>query len=273
MGYVFDYQDALAYDQWVKNQANQVALELEGRLMLSMIQPLCGKRLIDIGCGTGHSLLPFQGKGAYLTGVDASPYMLDIAQARVGSRVDLHRAFAEDLPFDDNYFHYACLCLTLEFVEDPLKALEEACRVTKDGVFVGLLNKYALKTLQRRVKGFFRPSLFNHARFYSIWDVKEMFRMLLGNVPMCWRTVCLLPGRSHRLISRVENSPVLQYLPFGAFAGVMALPVPRFRTIPMALRANSKPNQAVSGVISCPGHSSGPRTEGKQTMTSGEPSD
>jgi len=263
MGYVYDYQDALAYDQWLKNPVNQATWELESRLMLSMIQPLRGKRLLDIGCGIGNSLLPFQGKGAYLTGVDASPYMLDIAQARVGSRVDLHRAFAEDLPFDDNYFHYACLCLTLEFVDDPVKALEEACRVAKDGVFVGLLNKYSVKTVERRIKGLFKPSIYNHARFYSIGDVKHMFRMLIGNVPCFWRTVCLLPGRSHRMVYRLETSGVIQNLPFGNFAGVMAVPVPRYRTIPLALRANSQPNQAVSGVIGCPGHSSGSQMKRK----------
>jgi SAM-dependent methyltransferase len=262
MGYVFDYNDAIAYDQWLNNPANQLALELEKQLMLSMIQPLNGKRLLDIGCGTGHSLLPFQGKGAYLTGVDASPYMLDMAQARVGRRVDLHRAFAEDLPFDDNYFHYACLCLTLEFVDDPFKALEEACRVAKDGVFVGILNRFALKAVECRIKGIFQPTLYNHARFFSVGDIKHSFRRFLGDVPIYWRTVCHLPGRNRRFVYRLERTGLIQKVPFGSFAGVMALPVPRLRTIPLTLKAPSKTTQA-AGIISCPGHSSSARVMGK----------
>ncbi|HMA85597.1 MAG TPA: class I SAM-dependent methyltransferase [Desulfosalsimonadaceae bacterium] len=257
MGYVFDHKEAEAYDQWLNQRGNQVALELENRLMLEMIQPLCGKRLIDIGCGTGHSLLPFLDKGAYLTGVDASPYMLDIAHAKLGHRVELHRAYAEDLPFDDNYFHYACLCLTLEFVDDPRKALAEACRVAKDGVFVGVLNKYALKAINRRIKSIFRPTVYSQACFFSIGDIKHLFRMLIGDVPIFWRTVCLLPGRSQPFVYRLETSKMLQKNPFGAFAGIMALPVPRFRTTPLTLKVVSNRANPANQVISCPGHSTG----------------
>ena len=257
MGYVFDYKDAVGYEQWLNSRANRVTLELESRLMLEMIQPLCGKRLIDIGCGTGNSLLPFMDKGAYLTGVDPSPYMLDIAQARLGHRVDLHRAYAEDLPFDDNFFNYACLCLTLEFVDDPRKALAEACRVAKDGVFVGVLNKYTLKALERRIKGIFQPSIYNQARFFSIGDIKHLFRALIGDVPIFWRTVCQLPGRTNQFIYRLETSGMIQKVPFGAFAGIMAWPVPRFRTTPLALKVASNRTNPANQVVSCPGHSTG----------------
>lgn len=272
MGYVYDYEDALACEQWLNSEVNRATLELESRLMREMIQPLCGKRLIDIGCGTGNSLLPFIGKGAYLTGVDPSPYMLDIAHARVGNRVDLHRAYAEDLPFDDNFFHYACLCLTLEFVDDPKKALAEACRVAKDGVFVGVLNKFALKTLERRIKGLFNPSIFNHARFFSIGDIKYLFRGLIGDVPIFWRTACQLPGRTRQFIYQLETSKVVQKVPFGMFAGIMALPVPRFRTTPLTLKVQSNPAKPASQVVSCPGHSTGTNIRPHE-MDRAEPSD
>jgi len=257
MGYVYSYQDAIAYDRWLDRGSNQVSLELENRLMLALVQPLCGKRLIDIGCGTGNSLLPFMEKGAYLTGVDASPYMLDIAHAKVGHRVDLHRAYAEDLPFDDNFFHYACLFLTLEFVDDPRQALAEACRVATDGIFVGVYNRYAPKAIQRWLRGLLRPSIYNYARFFSIGEIKWYFRALIGDVPIFWRMACHLPGRTHQFIYRLETSNVVQRLPFGAFAGVMALPVPRFRTTPLALRVHSGRARAANQVVSCPGHSTG----------------
>ncbi|MFO7838928.1 MAG: class I SAM-dependent methyltransferase [Desulfosalsimonadaceae bacterium] len=250
---MFEYKDAFAYEQAPETET---AFFLERQLMLAMVRPLRGKRLIDIGCGTGTSLQFFQGQGAYLTGVDASPYMLDIAQTRVGSRVDLHRAYAEDLPFDDNFFHYACLCFSLEFVEDPEKALAEACRVAREGVFVGLVNKYSAESVKLRIKGVFQSTVYNRARFYSIGEVKRLFRMLLGDVPVYWRTVGHLPASNHRLVCRVESSGLMQKLPFGVFAGVLALPVPRLQTIPLALKAPAKSAQPVSGVISCPGHSS-----------------
>jgi ubiquinone/menaquinone biosynthesis C-methylase UbiE len=41
------------------------------------------------------------------------------------------------LPFDDNSFNHACLFTSLEFVDDPKKALAEAFRVAKDGCLSG----------------------------------------------------------------------------------------------------------------------------------------
>ncbi len=255
MGYVFNYKDAAAYEEWLKSPACRVGLELENRLMLSMLQPRRGTQLLDIGCGSGRSLMPFLGTGCYLTGVDPSPYMLDIARARLGPRVDFHRAYAEDLPFDDNYFHYSCICLTLEFVEDSSKALSEACRVTREAVFVGVFNRYGFKAVKSRVRGIFQPTIFNRARFYSIGDVKHLFRMLLGDVPVYWRTVSQLPGRGSQIIGRLENSGLMHKMPFGAFAGIMAVPVPRFRTMPLALKATANSAGPAGSVISCPGHS------------------
>ena len=43
---------------------------------------------------------------------------------------------------------------TLEFVEDPKKAIEEVSRVTKDRIFIGVLNRYAIKGIQIRIKEF-----------------------------------------------------------------------------------------------------------------------
>ncbi|MBC2715828.1 MAG: class I SAM-dependent methyltransferase [Desulfobacteraceae bacterium] len=239
MGYVFDFNDAVAYDQWLNKDGNQRIVDLENRLMVEMLHPRFGERLLDIGCGAGASLMPFIGKGIQLTGVDPSPYMLDIAKKKVGHRVDLHRAFAEDLPFEDNSFDYAALCLSLEFADDPRKALEEACRVAKDGVFVGALNKYALKAFQRRIRGIFKTTIYNRARFFSIGEIKYLFTSLLGDVPISWQTTCHFPGMTNSLIDRFENSGFARKSPFGAFAGILALPVPRFRTHPLKLKSAS----------------------------------
>ncbi|MGB9499423.1 MAG: class I SAM-dependent methyltransferase [Dissulfuribacterales bacterium] len=237
MGNVFDFNDAVSYMRWLKADCNQHTIELESRLMTGMLHPFCGERLIDIGCGTGASLMPFLGKGILLTGADPSPYMLDVANKNLGHRVDLHRAYAEDLPFEDNSFDYASICLTLEFVEEPQKALEEAFRVAKDGVFIGILNKYALKALERRIKGIFKPSIYNHARFFGIGEIKYLIYKLLGDVPVSWKTTCQFPGIFHRFIYRIETLPLVQRSPFGAFAGIMVLPVPRFVAKPLTLKS------------------------------------
>lgn len=251
MSHVFDFNDAQAYDRWLKKDGNQRIVDLENRLLVEMLRPKFGDRLLDIGCGAGASLKPFLGRGIQLTGVDPSPYMLDIAKKNVGHRVDLRRASAEDLPFEDNSFDYAVFCLSLEFMEDPKKALAEACRVAKDGVFVGILNKYAWIAFQRRIRGIFMTTVYNRARFFSINEIKSLLVGLLGPVPIDWQTTAHFYPMSGPLIERFEGSRFARKSPFGAFAGIMATPVPRFRTQPLELKVPAKPIQANSRPVSC----------------------
>jgi SAM-dependent methyltransferase len=239
MGYVFDFNDAVAYEAWYEDPRNRALADLECRLMMDMLGPTPGETVLDIGCGTGISLRPFIDLGLQATGLDPSPYMLDIASKNLGHRVDLHRGYAEDLPFADNSFNYACLVTTLEFVEDQQKAIEEAGRVAKDKLFIGVLNRYAIKNVQRRVKGVFTKTIYNRAHFFSIWELKTIVRTLLGDVPVLWRTLCL-PKGPQMITDRIEQFSLLQKLPFGTFAGMVVTLIPRFRTRPLSVGIKSK---------------------------------
>jgi ubiquinone/menaquinone biosynthesis C-methylase UbiE len=241
MGYVFTFNDAKAYEQWVCKNRNRTAAELENRLMIDMLKPIRGESILDIGCGTGASAKPFIEMGLQVTAIDPSPYMLDIAFRHFANRIELYRGYAEDLPFDDNSFNHASIVTTLEFVDDPRKAIEEACRVAKDRIFVGVLNRYAIKGIERRLKGIFSHTIYNRARFYSVWELKHIMRDMLGNhVPISWRTVSQFPAASGKVMVGLENSKIIQRFPFGTFAGIVAALVPRFRTKPMTLRYTPK---------------------------------
>ncbi len=240
MGHVFDFHEAIAYEQWLSRPQNEIVFKLETQLMRDLLQPMRGESVLDIGCGTGACLAAFLEMGLQVTGLDPSTYMLDMALGKIGHRADLYRGYAEDLPFDDNSFNYACLFTTLEFVDDPKKALQEAFRVTKDRVFIGVLNRYAIKGILRRVKGIFSPSIFNHAQFFSVWELKQMVRHIMSNVPVSWRTVCQMPTPSGKFVSNLEYSKIIQRCPFGAFAGMVVILVPRLRTRPLTVRYQSK---------------------------------
>jgi ubiquinone/menaquinone biosynthesis C-methylase UbiE len=240
MGYVFNFQDARSYAQWLGSNRNQSAAELESQLMFNLLNPATGESILEIGCGTGVSMASLIRAGLDVTGIDPSPYMLDIASENLGQSADLYRGFAEDLPFDDNSFNHTCFLTSLEFVEDPVRAVEEACRVAKDKVFIGFLNRFALKGVQRRVQGVFSQSIYNRARFFSVWELKGMVRSLVGGVPVQWRTVLQLPNASARLVQTIEQSGFVQRSPFGAFAGLVVTLVPRFRTRSLAMRCSAK---------------------------------
>jgi len=240
MGHVFDFKDARAYAEWVSRNQDQWVASLESRLMLKMLQPHAGESVLDIGCGTGASSIPLLQQGLNVTGIDPSPYMLDLSLEALGRRVDLYRGHAEDLPFDDNSFNHAVFFITLEFVDDPQKAIAEACRVAKDRVFIGFLNRFAIKGLQRWFSGWFSTSLFDHARFFSVWELKRIIRLAAGPVPASWRTVCQFPRASGRAIQNFEQSNIVQRCPFGTFAGMVVTVMPRFRTRPLAIRYQSR---------------------------------
>ena len=241
MGYVFGFNDAGSYDAWFdRKNKNRYGLELEIKLIRDLVDPRPGQRMLDIGCGTGISLAPFLDTGMSLTGIDPSPYMLDRAAAKFGSRVDLHRGCAEDLPFDDNAFDTALLFTSLEFCDRPAKAIEEACRVAKDRVVIGVLNRYAPLNMARRFKSFIFPSLYAHAHFFSVWELKMMLSAILGRVPVKWRTTLQFPFMSGAWAAWVENLGLVQKSYCGTLIGMRIKPVPKFRTRPLALKIRTR---------------------------------
>ncbi len=245
MGHIFDFNDARICEQWYSNPHNLITAETQYRIMLDMLKACPGQSILDIGCGTGHGLLFCRRRGLQVTGVDASPYMLDIAEKVLDHQADLHRARAEDLPFDDNSFNYASLVTCLEFVDDPRKALEETCRVAKDKVFIGIINRFAANRIKIRFKGLFSDALLRHARFYSIWDLKKLILDLLGNIPLQWQNISLFFPDSGKLGKKVAHSQLAQLLPFGIYIGITATLLPRFRTRPLELKICPEHSKAI----------------------------
>ncbi len=249
MGYIFDFNDAGSYDACFENDKNRYYLDLEIKLLKDLLSVKKGQRILDIGCGTGVSLEPFLNRGLNLTGIDPSLYMLDIAAKKFSDRVDLHRCSAEDLPFDDNEFDSVFFFKSLEFTERPGKAIEEACRVAKDTIVICVLNRYAPLNLFRRVKGFFVPTVYTHANFFSIWELKNILHAILGRVPIKWRTTLQFPFIRGEVSSKVENYKIIQKSFLGTFIAMKIKPVPTFRTRPMTLRIKkTKAYKPVTGL-------------------------
>jgi SAM-dependent methyltransferase len=59
---------------------------------------LTGKRLLDVGCGTGTSFMPMLAQGWEVTGCDISPAMLALAREKAGEKVRLAVADMLELP-------------------------------------------------------------------------------------------------------------------------------------------------------------------------------
>ena len=94
--------------------------------------------VLDVGCGSGHSLLRFNQFGKPCTGTEISKTLLD---GRLKSMVELgivRHAYAQALPFPDNSFGLTFCTEVLEHIEEPYvhKTLSGLLRVAKKYVFV-----------------------------------------------------------------------------------------------------------------------------------------
>jgi len=93
-------------------------------------------RLLDLGCGTGRTMLVFGQRGCDVTGVDLSPPMLARAREKLDAagltKARLFEGNISDLPMDklDPPYDYACcLFATLGYVQGPenrVRALSQA---------------------------------------------------------------------------------------------------------------------------------------------------
>lgn len=91
-----------------------------------------GQRVVDVGCGPGAlttELVRRVGPGA-VSAVDPSESFVAAAQERHPG-VDVRRASAEHLPFEDDAFDAGVAQLVVHFMADPVVGLREMGRVTR----------------------------------------------------------------------------------------------------------------------------------------------
>tara|TARA_Y100000310_G_scaffold116790_1_gene115482 strand:- start:7986 stop:8621 length:636 start_codon:yes stop_codon:yes gene_type:complete len=100
---------------------------------------------LDIGCFDGFYVTKLAEKGHNVIGLDMLHLCVDYATERVNGKpfnIKFVKGFAEDLPFDNNYFDTTILSHTLEHVFDDRLALREAVRVTKpQGKLIAIVPK------------------------------------------------------------------------------------------------------------------------------------
>ena len=80
---------------------------------LRMFRPSKGMNILDVGCGTGTHLEIYQRYGCNLYGIDLSPSMLEVAQARLGETAQVELGDATNMPYEDNKFDLIISMLSL----------------------------------------------------------------------------------------------------------------------------------------------------------------
>ena len=91
-----------------------------------------GERVLDVACGTGNAAALAAAAGADVTGLDASPRLLDVARDRVPAGAFV-LGDAAALPFADGEFDAAVSVFGVIFVHPARRAAKELARVVRPG--------------------------------------------------------------------------------------------------------------------------------------------
>ncbi|MEM3325513.1 MAG: methyltransferase domain-containing protein [Thermoplasmata archaeon] len=154
------------YEIWFEK--NWIIFENEVNLLKSFIK---NKKIgIEIGVGTGRFAQILGTK----FGIDISLNMLRIAKMR---GIEVLLAFGEKIPFKDETFDYATLIVTICFLNDPKKVLNEINRIIKkDGklylAFIESESKYGKYYEKLKENNVF----YKEAKFYSSKQIKELLQ-------------------------------------------------------------------------------------------------
>src|SRR5690606_30421588 len=101
------YQDVAKYHEVrYQGRANEYKQQVMAAAYLDLVGDVAGKRVLDVGCGTGRGLVDLVAMGAEVVGSDASVDMLGEAARRVEPHgtCGLAGAYAQHLPFPDATF-------------------------------------------------------------------------------------------------------------------------------------------------------------------------
>lgn len=120
---------AEAYDRFMGRYSVHLSAQLA-----DLAGVAAGQRVLDVGCGPGALTAELVGRvGADgVAAVDPSEPFVAAAAAR-NPGVDVRRATAEALPFDDGTFDASLAQLVVHFMRDPVAGLTEMARVTRAG--------------------------------------------------------------------------------------------------------------------------------------------
>ncbi len=204
--------DPNEYDDWYQTPRGRWIGETEYQLLHTLLAPAAGERLLDVGCGTGYFSRRFARAGSTVTGVDADPAMLRVAQARAGRGERYLAGDARALPFPDRSFDLAISVTALCFIPEQRQALAEILRVTRRSFAIGLLNRHSLLYLQKGRGG--GRGAYRGAHWHTAAEVRALLAGLpVQNVTL--RTAVLIPTGSR--LARLGERFLGGRIPGGAF--------------------------------------------------------
>lgn len=174
-GSQFDFGKlAATYDHWYQQPLAAVYDRVEKDAFRQVLpDPARGKRLLEVGAGTGHWSAFFADEGFEVTAVDVSVEMVEFARSKKINNVCFQVADAGALPYPEGSFDVVVAITTLEFLPDMGKAVGEMARCLKAGgkMVLGVLNALSYQAWRRRRSS---SPLWQSAQFLSAAELRQL---------------------------------------------------------------------------------------------------
>lgn len=126
------------YDDVYYKNANEEVLPSHHLRNLAGKYVQQGNQVLDVACGTGNWLMAVRERGAIPSGIDLSRKAIEICRANMPEG-EFHAGPAETLPFPDNSFDVITCLGSLEHFLDPVSAVREMTRVSRDNALFIIL--------------------------------------------------------------------------------------------------------------------------------------
>jgi SAM-dependent methyltransferase len=126
------------------------------RLLAVLVDEIHGKRIIEVGVGTGRYAVPLQKSGVHVVGVDISRRMVEFGLAK-GLR-DVVFAEGAHLPFVRGAFDAATTNHVLHLIPDWRDVLREIARVTRETYFTVIEQSDRVESLKREYDALVREA-------------------------------------------------------------------------------------------------------------------
>lgn len=228
---IFDQATA---EEMARMRGTEQGQYLAGRqemLIRLLARPARGERLLCVGTATGESLASFLDLGCLTTALVPASCLAAVAREKTGTRVDFRVGPVDDFPFSDDEFDLVVLQGALEFTPDHRRVIDEAIRVSRGQVFIGVKNRCSPFFLGKNSESLFPQPLRWQARAYHIAELLSLVRNRLGSVDVRWGSHIFFPYRLGKKVADFEKHIPLLKNPCGAFLG-LSFPVSyRFRSV------------------------------------------
>jgi ubiquinone/menaquinone biosynthesis C-methylase UbiE len=146
--------------KWYTNNTGQSLAEFVklARRIAAQLPP--GSTVLEVAPGPGYFCIELARLGNYsITGLDISHTFVDIASKKAsaaGVRVDFRQGNASSMPLADNTFDFLLCRAAFKNFGQPVRALQEMCRVLKPGgrgMIVDLRKDATIESINLEVNG------------------------------------------------------------------------------------------------------------------------